>query len=63
MPLALARDHILKLTNRGDLVLDLMAGSGTVIRAAIDLARLAIESKGHYCRLMIERMAQEVMAL
>lgn len=65
MPLALARDLIRSYSNPGDLVLDPMAGSGTVLRAAKDLGRrtVGIEIYEPYCRLIAERMAQEVLAI
>ena len=64
-PLALAKDHITTWTNPGDLVLDPMAGSGTVNRAAKDLGRdsIAIEIHVPYIGLIRRRMAQEVMEL
>ena len=64
-PYALAVDHITTWTNPGDLVLDPMAGSGTVSRAAKDLERnsIAIEIHEPYVDLIRRRMAQEVMAL
>lgn len=64
-PLALARDHILSWSNPGDTVLDPMAGSGTTIRAAKDLGRLAtgIDIKESYCRSITEWLAQEVFDL
>ena len=64
-PLALAKDHIRTWTKPGDLVLDPMAGSGTVSRAAKDLGRdsIAIEIHEPYVGLIRRRMAQEVMEL
>ena len=64
-PLALAKDHIRTWTNPGDVVLDPMAGSGTVLRAAKDLGRnsIAIEIHEPYVDLIRRRMAQEVMEL
>ena len=64
-PIALAQDHITTWTNPGDLVLDPMAGSGTVSRAAKDLGRnsIAIEIHEPYVDLIRRRMAQEVMEL
>ena len=35
----MAKDLVLSYSNPGDLVLDPMAGSGTTIRAAIDLGK------------------------
>ena len=64
-PLALAKDHIATWTNPGDLVLDPMAGSGTVLRAAKDLGRSSIGVEIHepYIDLIQRRMAQEVLEL
>ena len=62
-PLALAKDHILTWTNPGDLVIDPMAGSGTTVRAAVDLGRQAvgIEVYQPYCDLIERRMSQQVL--
>ena len=62
-PTALAKDHILTWTNPGDVVLDPMAGSGTVLRAAVDLARQAIGVEIHepYLDIIRNRMAQLVL--
>ena len=62
-PYALASDHIRTWTNEGDLVIDPMAGSGTTIRAAVDLGRRAIGFDIHepYVELARRRMAQAVL--
>ena len=62
-PLALAKDHIRTWTNPGDLVIDPMAGSGTTLRAAVDLGRRAVGMEIHkpYCDLIERRMAQLVL--
>ena len=62
-PYKLAADHIRTWTNPGDLVLDPMAGSGTTLRAAIDLGRRAVGIEIHksYCELIATRLAQGVM--
>ena len=59
-PYALAADHIRTWTNPGDLVLDPMAGSGTTLRAAVNLGRRAVgvEVNPDYCDLVRRRMAQ-----
>ena len=64
-PPQLARDHILRWTNPGDLVIDPMVGSGTTLRAAADLGRRAIgiEINPEYCELIRRRMAQSVLPL
>ena len=62
-PLALAKDHILTWTKPGDLVIDPMAGSGTTLRAAVDLGRRAVGIEIHpvYCQHIDRRMAQQVL--
>ena len=64
-PLGLAKDHITTWTNPGDIVLDPMAGSGTVLRAAKDLGRTAIgiEINSEYIPIIHARLAQEVLQL
>ena len=58
-PLALAEDHIRTWTNPGDLVVDPMCGSGTVLVAATKLGRPAIGIDIHdeYCELARRRLA------
>ena len=58
-PYQLASDHIRSWSNPGDLVLDPMAGSGTTVRAAVDLGRQAvgIDIHAEYCQLMRERLS------
>ena len=64
-PLKLAQDHIRTWTNPGDLVLDPMAGSGTTLRAAVDLGRRAVGIEIHepYLDLIRRRMGQQVLDL
>ena len=64
-PYALAADHIRTWSNPGDLVLDPMAGSGTVLRAAKDLGRryVGVEIHEPYCALIRDRLAQSVMPI
>ena len=64
-PDALARDHIKTWTNAGDMVIDPLAGSGTVLRAAADLGRRSIGIEIHepYVNIIRKRMSQEVFAL
>ena len=62
-PYALAADHIRTWTNPGDVVLDPMAGSGTVLRAAKDLGRtgIGVEIHADYLPIITGRMAQGVL--
>ncbi len=62
-PEALARDHILSWSNAGDMVLDPMCGSGTVLKMARILGRKAIgiDVSAKYCALTVQRLAQEVL--
>lgn len=57
-PCALARDHILSWTNRGEIVLDPMCGSGTTCRAAKQLERkfIGIDISEDYCRIARKRV-------
>jgi DNA modification methylase len=58
-PESLARDHILSWSNPGDLVLDPMAGSGTVAKMAIEHGRRSvnIEISPKYCDLIRKRLS------
>ncbi len=64
-PQQLARDHILSWTNPGDLVIDPTVGSGTTLRAAVDLRRRAIgiEINPGYYDLIRQRLAQSMLPL
>jgi site-specific DNA-methyltransferase (adenine-specific) len=57
-PCALARDHISSWTNKGDLVLDPMCGSGTTCKAAYQLQRnyIGIDISHEYCEMARERI-------
>ncbi len=62
-PLLLAKDHIRSWTNPGDLILDPMAGSGTTLRAALDLNRhsVGIDTNEEYIHVINQRVAQRVL--
>ena len=57
-PCALARDHIISWTNKDDIVLDPMCGSGTTCRSALLLGRqyIGIDISHEYCELAKERI-------
>jgi site-specific DNA-methyltransferase (adenine-specific) len=64
-PCALARDHIESWTNKGDIVLDPMCGSGTTCKSAYQLGRkyIGIEINHEYCELARERISQHEIQL
>jgi len=57
-PEALANDHILSWTNKGDLVYDPLLGSGTVAKMALinDRKFIGSEISKEYCKLAEERI-------
>jgi DNA modification methylase len=57
-PCSLARDHISSWTNKGDIVLDPMCGSGTTCKAAYQLERnyIGIDVSREYCEMARERI-------
>lgn len=59
-PLKLAEDHILSWTNKGDLVLDPLCGSGTTCVAAKILGRnyIGIDISKKYCDLAKKRIEE-----
>jgi site-specific DNA-methyltransferase (adenine-specific) len=61
-PEALARDHIRSWSNKGDLVYDPFAGSGTTLKEAINLSRNCIGSEISlkYCKISKERVGIEL---
>jgi len=61
-PEALARDHILSWTKKGDTVLDPMCGSGTTGKMAKELERnfLGIEISEKYCAIAKKRLHNEM---
>lgn len=64
-PLVLMEYLVLTYSNPGDLIVDPFCGSGTTLRAAKNLGRLAIgiDSSSDYCRTSADRMAQAVLCL
>jgi DNA modification methylase len=57
-PCELVRDHIMSWTNKGDLVLDPMCGSGTTPRVALELGReyLGIDISSEYVEIARARI-------
>ena len=64
-PEQLVNDHIISWSNPGDLVLDPMAGSGTVLKVAEQLGRnsIGIEISEEYCDIIKKRMANFQMTI
>jgi len=61
-PVELAQDHIISWSNKGDLVLDPFAGSGTTLYAAQSLGRswIGIEINEDYCKLIQSRLLRNI---
>ncbi len=59
-PCALVRDHILSWSDKDDLILDPMCGSGTTCKVAKQLGRkfIGIDISSEYCRLAEDRLVQ-----
>ena len=57
-PMELAKDHIKSWSNKGDLILDPMCGSGTTCVAAAELGRnyIGIDISKEYCELSKSRL-------
>lgn len=57
-PEALARDHIISWSNPGDIVLDPMCGSGTMLKMAVEQDRqyIGIDISQEYCDLSQKRI-------
>lgn len=64
-PLTVVRDLVARLSLESETVLDPFMGSGTTLRAALDLGRKAIgiEIEERYCEIAVRRLAQGVLAL
>ena len=62
-PEQLAKDHIISWSNKGDIVLDPMCGSGTTLKMAKQLGRnyIGIEISPEYCEIAKDRLRQEVL--
>ena len=62
-PELLAKDHIISWSNKGDLVLDPMNGSGTTTKMAKQLGRnfIGIEVSKEYCDIANQRLRQEIL--
>ena len=64
-PEKLASDHIKSWSNKGDLVLDPMMGSGTTLKMAKFLERryIGIDTSENYCEIVNNRLNPEQMEL
>jgi DNA modification methylase len=62
-PVKLLRYLIEKATKPGDLVIDLTCGSGSTIRAAVDVGRrgIGVESRLEFVEIAAERMRQRML--
>ena len=64
-PLNIIKTLILNSTKKGDIILDIFAGSGTTGRACKDLQRkcVLIEKEQKYCEIIVDRLKQEALEL
>jgi len=62
-PEKLAQDHILSWSNKGDLILDPMNGSGTTTKMAQKLNRnyIGIDCSKEYCKIAEDRLRQQTL--
>jgi site-specific DNA-methyltransferase (adenine-specific) len=62
-PEKLAEDHILSWSNKGDIVYDCFAGSGTTAKMSIKNKRkwIASETSGEYCKIIEERLNLDLL--
>jgi len=61
-PEQLAKDHILSWSNEGDIILDIMCGSGTTCKMALKNNRnfLGFDISKEYCKIANERIQKEL---
>jgi len=64
-PEQLAHDHIISWSNKGDIVLDPLCGSGTVLKMSEKLSRrwIGIEINPEYCEIAKQRILKEIRQL
>ena len=64
-PEKLAKDHIISWSNKGDLVFDPFAGSGTTLKMAMlnDRNYLGFEISAEYCNLINQRIGSNLSGL
>lgn len=64
-PCQLVRDHIKSWTNKGDIVLDPMCGSGTTCKVAKELGRnyIGIDISEEYCKLAKKRIGNTQISI
>jgi site-specific DNA-methyltransferase (adenine-specific) len=64
-PIRLYRDFVALFSDPGETILDPFMGSGTTLRAAMDLGRKAIgiEIEERYCEIAVKRLQQQVLQL
>jgi site-specific DNA-methyltransferase (adenine-specific) len=62
-PEKLAEDHIRSWSNKGNIILDPMCGSGTSCKATRKLNRnyIGIDISADYCKISRERLSQQIL--